>query len=298
MISWYIFQNISVSICAKPFWLSIDSEQFVRRGSATPKLLESLGLRHLGMSMSMSWPWVQLWMSAIDADEVQCLYLWSPQHYYGSQAGDQAPCQAWKPRSCKLLTLWSFVTICRAGAEWYPKGCASIPANSNLIFMHLPSKLMRDCFSFPVVVNLMNLFIFWVALDDESFLLEYHVVQAWHLLPFAQLNQGERGRPILSISVNMSLYACDVLGGRWWKVENTSFSCRMFSTKGSAKQLTWGMPIHSVPKFENLRLCTGVTCKAFAAVKSPLACHCWSDDTSSMDRWIKRLPYPSLWTRF
>ena len=207
MISWYIFQNISVSICAKPFWLSIDSEQFVRRGSATPKLLESLGLRHLGMSMSMSmsWPWVQLWMSAIDADEVQCLYLWSPQHYYGSQAGDQAPSQAWKPRSCKLLTLWSFVTICRAGAEWYPKGCASIPANSNLIFMHLPSKLMRDCFSFPVVVNLMNLFIFWVALDDESFLLEYHVVQAWHLLPFAQLNQGERGRPTLSISVNMSM---------------------------------------------------------------------------------------------
>ena len=51
MISWYIFQNTSVSICAKPFWLSIDSEQFVRRGSATPKLLESLGLRHLGMSI-------------------------------------------------------------------------------------------------------------------------------------------------------------------------------------------------------------------------------------------------------
>ena len=250
MISWYIFQNISVSICAKPFWLSIDSEQFVRRGSATPKLLESLGLRHLGMSMSMSWPWVQLWMSAIDADEVQCLYLWSPQHYYGSQAGDQAPSQAWKPRSCKLLTLWSFVTICRAGAEWYPKGCASIPANSNLIFMHLPSKLMRDCFSFPVVVNLMNLFIFWVALDDESFLLEYHVVQAWHLLPFAQLNQGERGRPILSISVNMSLYACDVLGGRL-KIRRSLAEC--FLRKGL--QNSWHEGCPSIPWSPSLRTC-------------------------------------------
>ena len=109
--------------------------------------------------------------------------------------------------------------------------------------------------------------------------------------------QPRRKRPAHPFNICQYVLVCLWCFG--WKIENTSFSCRMFSTKGSAKQLTWGMPIHSmVPKFENLRLCTGVTCKAFAAVKSPLACHCWSDDTSSMDRWIKRLPYPSLWTRF
>ena len=229
--------------------------------------------------MSMSWPWVQLWMSAFDADEVKfsaCIswnfrLIWSPQHQcYGNLVVRQvirhpARLESQEAGNLSLYgALWLYVGQVRSDIQ--KAVLASLPTLTSFSLVFRQSWCATGFFlcscEFDEFVHLLSGLWWWVFLTG--------IPRRSGVTPVAFCSAQAR-RKRRAHAVNICQYVLVCLWFFGWKVEDgwrfMRVSCQMLAdVTGMLDErkflrtcpqncwycfTTWGMPIHSmVPKFE------------------------------------------------